>query len=275
MASTASVPAPRRPAPPTELPSPPAGGDWRQHPRSGRSRQPVASAAPRSARPAITPSTLTSVSRTRSSARSPRGPTPCSRGPTRPVRRGLLRAVPPATRRPPARTDSAVAAISVPSTPRATGASRSWCSRSSAERGVKLGERPALQRGAQPVRVPGSDPQLVGSALTGELRVQGRRERRLVGDDEAGRVGGKRREAAEDPDHARDHREAVDRQRDAPAGSRRGGSLRIGEHRDGVRVGWLRRPEHAGRSARGEGDARDVGRRPVRCWPVRCWPVRA
>ena len=122
-----------------------------------------------------------------------------------------------------------------------------------AERGVKLGERPAAQRGAQPLRVPGSDPQLVGSPLTGELRVQGRRERRLVGDDEAGRVGGERREAAEDPDHARGHREAVHRQGDAPAGFRRGRGLRIGEHRDRVRVGWLSRPEHAGRSARGEG----------------------
>jgi hypothetical protein len=125
------------------------------------------------------------------------------------------------------------------------------------ERGVKLGERPASERCAQPRGIPGADPQLIGSALTGKLRIQGRRERRLVGDDEAGRFGGERREAAEDPDHARGHREAVDRQRDATTGPRGGGCLPIGEHRYRFRVGWLGRPEHARCSAGGEADHRD------------------
>src|SRR5690348_3556181 len=132
------------------------------------------------------------------------------------------------------------------------------------ERGVKLGERSALQRSAQTREVPGSDPQLVRPALAGELCIQGRRQRRLVGDDEAVRVGGKRREAAEDPGYARDHRETVDRQGDLPARPGGGGSTRVGEHRDRVRVGWLRRPEHAGCSARVEADHRDGTTRPGR-----------
>jgi hypothetical protein len=35
------------------------------------------------------------------------------------------------------------------------------------EGGVELGERPAAQRGAEPLEVTGSDPQLVGPPLTG------------------------------------------------------------------------------------------------------------
>jgi hypothetical protein len=131
-------------------------------------------------------------------------------------------------------TDSEVAAISVLRHPARHRRVPELAVDVDAERGIKLAERSAPQRGAQPREVPGSDPQLVRPALTGELRVQGRRQRRLVGDDEAGRVGGKRREAAEDPDHARDHREAVDRQGDPPAGPGGGGSLRIGEHRTGA-----------------------------------------
>src|SRR2546430_7349072 len=43
----------------------------------------------------------------------------------------------------------------------------------------------------------------------------------------SGRVGGERREAVEDSDHARGHREPVDCQRDAATGPREGGSLPI------------------------------------------------
>src|SRR5579864_1890616 len=76
-------------------------------------------------RPAITPSPLASTSLTRSSSRSPRGPTPCSarsdsaRSSRAPPRSAVSNPMTTST------ADSAVAAISVPSTPRATGASRS------------------------------------------------------------------------------------------------------------------------------------------------------
>src|SRR5262249_25830497 len=84
-------------------------------------------------------------------------------------------------------------------------------------------------------------------------------ERRLVGDEEASRVRGKRREAVKDPDHARYHRQAVDRQGDAPSWPCGGSGLRIGEHRNWVRVARLRRPEHPWCSNGGEAERRNGG----------------
>ena len=159
----------RRPRPRPGPPRPPAASAGRRSPSPSRRRRP----GDQQPQPQL--------------ARSARGPTPCAiRSRSTPV--AQRRAARPAARAPPARRTARSRATSVPSTPRAIGAERS-CARSRARNAASSALSGGLRSAAQRPRVRGRDPQLVGSALARQLRIERAGERRLVGDDEAGGVG--------------------------------------------------------------------------------------
>ena len=114
--------------------------------------------------------------------------------------------------------------------------------------GVQVGERAGAKRHLQPPRVRRRDPELIRAPLPRQLGVEGRRQHRLVGDDEPCGARRHRRESAQHPHDAAAHRLAVHGEAEAPAGTRRGGRCRVGQKRHRAHIRRLRGPHDSGRA---------------------------
>ncbi len=224
----------------------------RPRPRRERSPLPAGSAAPRSRRRRSPRARwrARAGSPARPGARAGRRPAPAD--PTRPARRVIPPGSTASNPTTASTAASAAAATSVPSTPRATGASRSCRSMPARNEEPSWARSPRPSAARSLVRCPVPIHSSSGRPWPGSCAS---RAAASVGSsattkpaESAGSVGKRVRTPTTRAVTGRPSTVSAMR----PPGPAHGGRLRVGEHRDGERVGGLGRAEHAGCSAHRE-----------------------